>query len=101
MLVVGGVGGWVVLGQGPVEVGGFLGGLQGLMEISIENYSNPDSQDKLVWRGGVGGWVVLGRGPVGRLISAAHWANSHSKKAVRYPPLNRACSALWALSGST
>ena len=28
---VGGVGGWVVLGQGPVEVGGFLGGLQGLI----------------------------------------------------------------------
>ena len=29
------MGGWVVLDQGPVEVGGFLGGLQGLALLAV------------------------------------------------------------------
>ena len=57
---VGSVGGWVVLGQGPVEVGGFLGGLEGLMVLSVVSQAVGEVDKGHGEVGGVGGWVVLG-----------------------------------------
>ena len=59
-----GVGGWVVLGQGPVEVGGFLGGLQGLVRLSVAVQLDGEVVEGAGEVGGVGAWVVLGQGPV-------------------------------------
>ncbi|OBY94007.1 hypothetical protein BBG13_13125 [Actinomyces oris] len=38
-----GVGGWVVLGQGPVEVGGFLGVLEAVEQPSV--FTQTSSRD--------------------------------------------------------
>ena len=61
---VGGVGGWVVLGQGSVEVGGFLGGLEGLVSLPILDLNSGEVVERSCEAGCVGGWVVLDQRPV-------------------------------------
>ena len=53
-----------MLGQGPVEVGGFLGGLQGLALLAVVVQIDGEVVEGGGEVGGVGGWVVLGQGPV-------------------------------------
>ena len=55
---VGGVGGWVVLGQGPVEVGGFLGGLEGLVQLPVLGLTAGEVVERSSEVGVVGGWVL-------------------------------------------
>ena len=55
---------WVVLGQGPVEVGGFLGGCEGLLQLPVAVQMVGEGVEGHGEVGGVGCWVVLGQGPV-------------------------------------
>ena len=59
-----GVGAWVVLGQGPVEVGGFVDGLQGVVRLPVLRLAASEVIEGAGEVGGVGAWVVLGQGPV-------------------------------------
>ena len=62
---VGGVGGWVVLDQGPVEVGGFLGGCEGLAPLAVLGLTLGEVVEGAGEVGGVDRWVVLRQGSVG------------------------------------
>ena len=55
---IGGVGCWVVLGQGPVEVGGFLGGLESLVPLPVLGLTAGEVVEGHGEVGGVGGWVL-------------------------------------------
>ena len=53
-----------MLGQGPVEVGGFLGSCEGLSLLPVAVQTDGESVEGHGEVGGVGCWVVLGQGPV-------------------------------------
>ena len=50
-----------MLGQGPVEVGGFLGGCEGLSLLAVAVQIDGEVVEGGGEVGGVGGWVVLGQ----------------------------------------
>ena len=61
---VGGVGGWIVLGQSPLDGDCFLGNLEGVVLLAVAVQKDGEIVEGLGEVGGVGGWVVLGQGPV-------------------------------------
>ena len=58
------MGGWVVLDQGPVEVGGFLGGCEGLAPLAVLGLTLGEVVEGAGEVGGVDRWVVLRQGSV-------------------------------------
>ena len=53
-----------MLGQGPVEGGGFLGDCEGLALLPVNVQIIGEGVEGGGEVGGVGRWVVLGQGPV-------------------------------------
>ena len=53
-----------MLDQGPVEVGGFLGVLEGVVQLPVAGLLVGEVVEGHGEARGVGGWVVLDQGPV-------------------------------------